>query len=162
MAPTAPRCAAFPALAGLPECGVHHGRVGGRRGQRKPGREHALGALARRPPLQAPRPRRALTPAKPVSRELVDSLAPDVIYLTHVHWDHFQGISLRKLGLDKRIVIPREPCGRMKEDLEVMGFRNVVELHHGQSHVIRPGFTIASYHFGPYLDSVLVIAADGH
>ena len=32
----------------------------------------------------------------PVPRDLVDSLKPDFIYLTHLHWDHFQSASLRR------------------------------------------------------------------
>lgn len=34
----------------------------------------------------------------PVRRELIDSLKPDFIYLTSVHWDHFQGPSLSDLA----------------------------------------------------------------
>src|SRR4030095_4703284 len=61
----------------------------------------------------------------PVSKELIASLKPDFIYLTHVHWDHFQGVSLRKFGKSIPIVIPREPRGRMRRDLDLMGFSTV-------------------------------------
>lgn len=97
----------------------------------------------------------------PVSPELVASLKPDFIYLTHVHWDHFQGPSLRKFPKSTIIIIPREPRGRMKADLHQMGYRNTVELGHGQSMELAPGFTVTSYHFSIFLDSALVIEGDG-
>jgi len=98
----------------------------------------------------------------PVAPGLVESLDPDAIYLTHIHWDHFQGISLRKLGKEKKVVIPKEPCGRMKRDLLQMGFANVVEIDHAESLELAKDLKITSYHFGPYLDSVVVIEAEGH
>lgn len=97
----------------------------------------------------------------PVSRELVRSLRPDFIYLTHVHWDHFTGPSLRLFDRATPIVIPREPAGRMRRDLGRMGFSNVIELKHGESLEIADGFRITSYHFNLFTDSALVIEAEG-
>lgn len=97
----------------------------------------------------------------PVSRELVDSLKPDFIYLTHIHWDHFQGPSLRRLGKSTPILVPRGDLARMKRDLNDMGFHDVRELDHGVPHELAPGFKITSWHFGVFLDSALVIEADG-
>ncbi len=98
----------------------------------------------------------------PVSRELVRALKPDFIYLTHLHWDHFQGISLRRFGYEIPIIIPREPCGRMRRDLHDMGFHHVIELRHGESLQLGFDFTITSYHFSLFLDSALVIDAGGY
>jgi UDP-MurNAc hydroxylase len=97
----------------------------------------------------------------PVSRELLDSLHPDFIYLTHIHWDHFHGISLRRFGLDTPILIPYSDSPRIAGDLRKMGFRNVRELKHGESLALREGFVITSYHFNIFLDSALVIECDG-
>ena len=97
----------------------------------------------------------------PVDRELVRSLRPDYVYLTHVHWDHFTGPSLRLFDRATPIVIPREPAGRMRRDLGRMSFPNVVELKHGESLEIAAGFRITSYHFNLFTDSALVIEADG-
>ena len=44
----------------------------------------------------------------PVQPELFDGLQPDAIYLTHVHWDHFHGLTLKKFARDTTIVIPYE------------------------------------------------------
>ena len=98
----------------------------------------------------------------PVSKELIASLKPDFIYLTHVHWDHFQGPSLRKFGTSIPIVIPKEPCGRMARDLADMGFSNVIELRHGESLKLGDDFKITSYHFDIFLDSSLIIEAENY
>jgi UDP-MurNAc hydroxylase len=95
----------------------------------------------------------------PVTRELRDSLKPDFIYLTHAHWDHFQGPSLRRFGRQQRILVPRSPDTRMWRDLKQMGFTNVTEIRHGESVEFAPGFRITSYQFNLFMDSALVIEA---
>lgn len=97
----------------------------------------------------------------PPSRELIASLKPDLIALTHVHWDHFQGPSLRLWGRNTPILVPRGHYDRMKRDLTKMGFTTVVELRHGQRYEVVPGFAITSYQFNPFLDSAYVCEADG-
>ncbi len=97
----------------------------------------------------------------PVSRSLVNSLKPDFIYLTHIHWDHFQGPSLRKFPKTTQILVPKGNYGRIKRDLNQMGYHNIRELRHGQSVELSPGFKVTSYQFGVFLDSALVIEADG-
>jgi len=93
----------------------------------------------------------------PVRPGLFSRLVPDAIYLTHIHWDHFQGVSLRRFSRDTQIIIPRAPGPRMFEDLRDMGFTNIVELAHGESFQIADDFKITSYHFHIFLDSALVI-----
>ena len=97
----------------------------------------------------------------PVAPELVDSVHPDFVYLTHNHWDHFQGVSLRRFPLDTPILVPRGHHQRMRRDLVAMGFTDVRELRHARTVTLAPGYTITSYHSGPFLDSMLVIEADG-
>jgi UDP-MurNAc hydroxylase len=97
----------------------------------------------------------------PVRKELVASLQPDFIYLTHIHWDHFHGPSLRKFRKDTPILIPRGNCDRSKRDLHNMGFKNVRELRHGESFELAPGFKITSYHFYPFTDSAAVVECEG-
>jgi UDP-MurNAc hydroxylase len=98
----------------------------------------------------------------PVQPGLFSRLAPDAIYLTHIHWDHFQGVSLRRFSRDTRIIIPRAPGPRMLEDLQNMGFTEIVELGHGESFQLSDEFKITSYHFHIFLDSALVIETEGH
>lgn len=97
----------------------------------------------------------------PVSPDLVASLNPDFIYLTHIHWDHFQGISLRKFSKSTRFLIPKAPYMRMSKDLRDMGFHNLVELKHGEQVELRPGFTLTCYHCGVFQDSAIVVECDG-
>ena len=97
----------------------------------------------------------------PVSEALVDALNPEFIYLTHMHWDHFHGDSLRKLGKDKKIIIPKGNNNRIKRDLNKIGFKNVVELKHGESLELGENFKITSYQYSVLLDSALIIEVDG-
>jgi UDP-MurNAc hydroxylase len=97
----------------------------------------------------------------PVSDELVNSLKADYIYLTHIHWDHFQGASLRKFAKSTPIAVPKGNYSRIARDLNRMGFKNVIELRHGQSLNLARDFRITSYQFGVFLDSALVIECEG-
>ena len=98
----------------------------------------------------------------PVPPELVDSLAPDFIYLTHLHWDHFQSASLRRFPRDTQMLVPYDRYERMVRDLRAIGMTNVRELRHGERVELAPGFMLTSYHFAPFvMDSAPVIEADG-
>ena len=93
----------------------------------------------------------------PVSAELVKSLKPDCIYLTHIHWDHFHGPSLIKFSKQTPIIVPKGNYSRIKQDLNYLGYYNVIELKHGESFAIDHNFKITSYQFWMFLDSALVI-----
>jgi UDP-MurNAc hydroxylase len=97
----------------------------------------------------------------PVSEELIASVKPDFIYLTHVHWDHFHGPSLKKFDRATPVIVPKGHLSRLKRDLKTVGFKNVIELKHGESYQIARGFKIFSYQFFPMPDSGLVVEADG-
>ncbi len=47
----------------------------------------------------------------PVADELIASLKPDAIYLTHIHWDHFTGPSLRLFDPDMSTYYYSEGAG---------------------------------------------------
>jgi UDP-MurNAc hydroxylase len=98
----------------------------------------------------------------PVAASTVRALKPDFVYLTHIHWDHFQGPSLRKFDFDTTILVPDGHDSRMREDLHQMRFPNVVELAHGESLELAPGFKLTCYQFGLIpTDSAVVIEGDG-
>jgi len=97
----------------------------------------------------------------PVSRALIDSLRPDFIYITHVHWDHFQGPSLRKFPLDTPVLIPRGNARRTARDLAEIGFTNIREVRHGETVELAPGFTLTSWQFYPFTDSAAVVECEG-
>jgi UDP-MurNAc hydroxylase len=97
----------------------------------------------------------------PVSPELIATLHPDWIYLTHIHWDHFQSVSLRLFPLETPVLIPFDRYTRIKDDLTRIGFKTIIELKHGERHVLSETMAITSYQFSPFTDSAVVIEADG-
>ena len=98
----------------------------------------------------------------PVPRSLVESLRPDAIYLTHLHWDHFQADSLRRFPADTPLYVPFDRYERMVRDLKAVGMTNVRELRHGERVVLGPDLAITSFHFSPVItDSAAVIEAGG-
>jgi UDP-MurNAc hydroxylase len=96
----------------------------------------------------------------PVRPELFADLQPDAVYLTHIHWDHFHGPSLKKFSPDTLILIPYDRSTRCRRDLEQMGFRNIIELRHGKPFDLAPDFRLTSYQFSYWGDSALVIETD--
>jgi len=98
----------------------------------------------------------------PVPQELVDSLKPDFIYLTHLHWDHFQSVSLKRFDPDTPVLIPYDRYERFTRDLRKIGMRNVRELKHGERVELAPHFAIRSFHFAPFVtDSAIAMEAEG-
>ena len=97
----------------------------------------------------------------PVAPELVDELRPDVLSLSHLHWDHFHGVTLRRFPRDTPVLVPRGHHDRMRRDLHWLGFTDVRELRHGRRTELADGFAVTSYQFGPFLDSALVVESEG-
>jgi UDP-MurNAc hydroxylase len=93
--------------------------------------------------------------------ELIGSLKPQSIYITHLHWDHFHGPSLRRFKPDIRIYVPKIPTDRMVRDLAAMGYRNVVEIPHGGHREIWPGCRLHSYQFGAVFSDSAAVISDG-
>jgi UDP-MurNAc hydroxylase len=96
-----------------------------------------------------------------VKAELIESLQPDFIYITHVHWDHFHGPSLKRFSRCTPIIVPLERSRRTKRDLNAMGFTNVIEVPHAKSVTLNDDFKITSYQFSHWGDSAVVIEAEG-
>lgn len=80
------------------------------------------------------------------------------IYLTHLHWDHFHGPSLRKFPRSTTILVPEAPTTRLMEDIVDFGFQKVVELPHGKTVSLASNFRVTSYQFGlATIDSILIV-----
>ena len=94
----------------------------------------------------------------PVKKEAIADLNPKAIYITHVHWDHWHGPSLKRfLGSDVEIITHDEPNKRSYRDLKKFGFKNIRVLKHGESYKIGE-IKITPYQFGLFLnDSAVVI-----
>lgn len=94
--------------------------------------------------------------------ELLADLRADVIYLTHLHWDHFHGPSLKRLFRPGTcVLVPKVPTRRMVDDLAYLGFRHVREIAHGSSFPLGRDFSLRSYQFGLGVDSGVVLAGGG-
>ena len=94
----------------------------------------------------------------PVKVDAVQNLQVDAIYLTHVHWDHWHGPSLKKLFSKETLIITHdEPNKRSVDDLRKIGFNNIKLLKHGTSFEFGD-IKITPYQFGLFLnDSAIVV-----
>ena len=82
----------------------------------------------------------------------------DYIYITHMHWDHFHGPSLRKLPPDATVLVPKTHFRRMLKDLKDCDRERVIELPHGKPFQLAPGLEVTSYQYGLATDSALMIS----
>ena len=55
-------------------------------------------------------------------------LAPDVVYLTHHHFDHFHFPSMRRLDRRAHVVVPKFGVPTLAEEVRSLGFDDVMEL----------------------------------
>jgi UDP-MurNAc hydroxylase len=88
-------------------------------------------------------------------------LTPDVVYLTHHHFDHFHFPSMRRLDRHARVLVPKFGVPTLGEEVRNLGFDDVVELPHAAPTQLAPGVRVASYQNGPD-DSVFVVADGEH
>ena len=98
------------------------------------------------------------------SNDLIRSLCPTHVYISHLHWDHFHGPSLRALyKSDPVILLPKSPTSRMINDIKSdFRFSCVRELDHGREYSLGTDFRITSYQFNPaFIDSALALKAGG-
>ena len=85
------------------------------------------------------------------------------IYITHLHWDHFHGPTLRRIYKELpniRFLISRVPEKRLKNDLlEVLNSDiDIVEINHGSKYKINPKLSLKPFLSGPILtDSAILI-----
>lgn len=64
----------------------------------------------------------------PRAHRLEDLPTPDIVCITHAHFDHFHEDTLRRLPKDIPIVIPRSPIRNIRAELKALGFKDVREL----------------------------------
>lgn len=91
---------------------------------------------------------------------LIDDLAPDCIYITHLHWDHFHGPSLRRFSRRTSVLVPRIPTTRMTRDLRYLGFSDVREIPHGGKVQLAPRFELHSFQFDPIATDSMAVFRD--
>lgn len=93
----------------------------------------------------------------------------DALYLSHIHPDHFDVATLKKLPKDVLVIIPKGKF--MEKPLKEMGYKSILPLDDGEFHFCGP-FKITMYHaftghpffpteLGNRIDSAIVIEAEG-
>jgi len=85
----------------------------------------------------------------------------NAVVISHIHWDHWHGPTLKKFFKDKKVIISNDANDRSYDDLLSIKFRDVERVSHGKS--IKVGnIKITFYHFGLYLtDVAMVIEVNG-
>lgn len=85
----------------------------------------------------------------------------DAVIISHLHWDHWHGPTLRRFFKGKRVIVPDEPGLRSERDLRSIGFKDVVRVRHGEKFRIG-SIDVTMYQFGRYLnDAAIVVEAGG-
>jgi UDP-MurNAc hydroxylase len=95
----------------------------------------------------------------PSSSPTPELLAPDYIYLTHHHFDHFHYPSMRRLAKRAQVLIPRFGVDVMVDEVRDLGFENVRELPHGKVVDLGHDVRVASFQYG--FDDTSFVVADG-
>ena len=62
----------------------------------------------------------------------VESLSPNIIYISHEHSDHLHEETLLKFKKDTKICFPEFPNKRIGNVLKNLGFNNLLPLNFGQ------------------------------
>lgn len=88
------------------------------------------------------------------------------IYITHLHWDHFHGPTLKRIiaRLDNiHFLLPLTPERRLNKDLrQIIKSRPLTELVHAKFYHLAPSLRVLSFQSGPFFaDSALLIDANG-
>lgn len=85
----------------------------------------------------------------------------NAVAISHIHWDHWHGPTLKKFFKDKKVIISNDPNDRSYDDLVSIKFKDIERVSHGKSIEIG-NIKITFYHFGLYLtDVAMVIEVDG-
>lgn len=85
----------------------------------------------------------------------------DSVVISHVHWDHWHGPTLKKFFKGKTVITANDPNLRSEKDLRSVGFKNIKRLPHSKSLYIGD-IKVTFYNFGLFLtDSAIVIEAGG-
>ncbi|HSA60235.1 MAG TPA: MBL fold metallo-hydrolase [bacterium] len=73
----------------------------------------------------------------PRVHRLEDLPAPDIVCITHCHFDHFHDETLRRIDRSTPIVIPWSPIRNIRAELKAIGFRDVRQLRAWKSCTFR-------------------------
>ena len=95
----------------------------------------------------------------PTPEPLPEWLAPDYVYLTHHHFDHFHFPSMRRIDRRAHVLVPEFGVDVLAGEVRNLGFDEVMELPHAQVVQLGPNVRVASYQYGT--DDTVFVVADG-
>jgi UDP-MurNAc hydroxylase len=82
----------------------------------------------------------------------------DYVILSHLHWDHWHGLTIKKYLKEKTFILAEEPNTRSFRDLQAIGVKNIQRVKHGSTLKIKDDIEVTLYLFGLYFnDSVIVL-----
>jgi UDP-MurNAc hydroxylase len=96
----------------------------------------------------------------PPSEARPEDLAPDFVYLSHHHFDHFHYPSMRRLDRHAVVLVPKFAVDVMPGEVKGLGFEHVVELPHGEVLELSPDLRVCSFQYG-FDDSALLVESRG-
>ena len=83
----------------------------------------------------------------------------DAVIISHLHWDHWHGPTLKKHFKDKPVIVSDDPNLRSEENLRSIGYSHITKVSHGRSTYVGD-IKVTFYNFGLFLtDSAIVIEA---
>jgi UDP-MurNAc hydroxylase len=95
----------------------------------------------------------------PTPEPKAEWLAPDYVYITHHHFDHFHFPSMRRIDRSAHVLVPKFGVDVLAGEVRSLGFDDVMELPHGQVVQLGPDVRVASYQYGT--DDTVFVIADG-
>lgn len=84
----------------------------------------------------------------------------DAVIISHVHWDHWHGPTLKRFFRGKRIIVPDEPSLRSRNDLRAIGFKNVEAVRHAKT-ISVGDIEITLHQFGLFLNDAAIVIRSG-
>ena len=86
-------------------------------------------------------------------------LAPDYVYLTHHHFDHFHFPSMRRIDRRADVLVPKFGVDVLAGEVAGLGFGDVTELPHAEVLQLGARVRVASYQYGT--DDTVFVVQDG-
>ena len=82
----------------------------------------------------------------------------DYVIISHVHWDHWHGLTLKKFFKDCHYIVPDEYQHRSYEDLKRLDIGPITQVKHAHTLQLPDDIKITCYNFGLFLnDSAIIV-----
>jgi UDP-MurNAc hydroxylase len=79
------------------------------------------------------------------------------VVLSHIHWDHWHGATIKKYLKDKVFILPDETGLRSERDLRAIGVNRIIRAKHGQRIHLGNGVDVVCYLFGFHLNDAAIV-----